>query len=300
MLASPIQLRAEITSGYVDPYRKSNCGTLNSACLPVATLLNGSALPLPMIWNSNCPRESQALAGSGGLTDKGAGFSNAIVKNLPTDDFIAMKNRMVPMLLKSGEVMEAAGEQTRAVYFIERGFASMLTPLRGGRRIGIGYVGREGVASVHAALGAEINAYDLVMQCEGLVLKVELATIRKLMSISEGLQRALFDVANRLHRQVAQTAACNASHEVVQRLARWLLMAHDRLDGDTIAITHEVLALMLGSTRPGVTIAAGALQKAGLIRYARGHLTVVDRVGLEQAACECYAIVVNFPEKSAA
>lgn len=153
---------------------------------------------------------------------------------------------------------------------------------------------------MHAALGAETNASDLVMQCEGLVHKVELATIRKLASTCEGLQRAFLDVANRLHLQVAQTAACNASHDVMQRLARWLLMAHDRIDGDTIAITHEVLALMLGSTRPGVTIAAGALQKAGLIRYLRGNLAVVDRGGLEQAACECYAIVVNFPEASGA
>lgn len=234
------------------------------------------------------------------MTDMRAGFSNAIVTNIPTEDFIAMKDRMAPVLLKSGEVIEAAGERTRAVYFIDSGFASMLAPLRGGRRIGIGYVGREGVAGVHAALGADTNASDLVMQCEGLVYKVELATIRKLANTCEGLQRAFLDVANRLHLQVAQTAACNASHDVVQRLARWLLMAHDRIDGDTIAITHEVLALMLGSTRPGVTIAAGALQKAGLIRYVRGNLTVVDRGGLEQAACECYAIVVSFPEASGA
>ena len=108
---------------------------------------------------------------------------------------------------------------------------------------------------------------------------------------SAQLRQKLNGFANLLYAQVVQTSACNTAHEVVQRLARWLLMVHDRTEGDTLYLTHELIALMLGVTRPGVTIAAGSLQKSGLVQYTRGRLTIVDRPGLEAAACECYGII---------
>lgn len=131
-------------------------------------------------------------------------------------------------------------------------------------------------------------------QSDGVVFRADAATLRGLIAQSSSLRQSLNGFANVLHAQVAQTAACNGAHDVVQRLARWLLMVHDRTDGDTLKLTHEVISLMLGVTRPGVTIAAGALQRAGLIRYSRGRLTIVDRDSLEAAACECYMIVAAY------
>lgn len=219
---------------------------------------------------------------------------NAILGRLSPRDLVQIRSRLERVGMQSGDILQAAGEPARAVFFVDSGIVSLLAPLEEGGRIEIGHVGREGVAGVHAALGAETLTSEIMAQSDGVVLRVEVAAIRSVMERARGLRQGLVRFANCLHAQVAQTAACNGSHDVVQRLARWLLMVHDRTDGDTLNLTHELISLMLGVTRPGVTIAAGALQKAGCIQYSRGRLTIMDREGLEQAACECYAIVADY------
>lgn len=219
---------------------------------------------------------------------------NAILARLPASDLAALRGQLERVTMQSGDILQGAGEPAKSIYFVETGIISLLAPLEQGGRIEIGHVGREGAAGVHAALGAETLTSEIMAQSDGTVLRGDAAIVRSLMEQSPSLRKGLTRFANALHGQVAQTAACNGAHEVVQRLARWLLMVHDRSDGDTLLLTHELISLMLGVTRPGVTIAAGALQKATLIQYSRGRLTIVDRAGLEQAACECYAIVAAY------
>jgi CRP-like cAMP-binding protein len=196
----------------------------------------------------------------------------------------------------SGAILQGAAEPAKHVFFIERGIISLLAPLELGGRIEVGHIGREGAAGVHAALGAETLISEITAQSDGILLRVDSLALRSLMEQSPPLRQALNGFANVLYAQVAQTSACNAAHEVVQRLARWLLMVHDRTDGNTLNLTHEMISLILGVTRPGVTIAAGTLQKLGLIQYMRGRLTIVDRPGLEAAACECYGAIAAYYE----
>jgi CRP-like cAMP-binding protein len=228
------------------------------------------------------------------LSPKQTDLRNGILAGIPEQDFQAIRPRLEWVKLKPGTVLEQAGAPAKFVYFVDTGVISLLAPLEHGGRMEIGHVGREGAAGVHAALGADTSTSEVMAQSDGFMFRADVAAVRQILEQSRGLHHALVRFANALHVQVSQTAACNGSHEVAQRLARWLLMAHDRIDGDTLDMTHEAISLMLGVTRPGVTIAAGTLQKAGLIQYSRGHLTIVDRIGLEQAACECYKIVAAY------
>jgi CRP-like cAMP-binding protein len=221
-------------------------------------------------------------------------IKNAILARLPAADLVALRAELERLPIQSGDILQAAGEPAKSIYFVETGIISLLAPLEQGGRIEIGHVGREGAAGVHAALGAETLTSEIMAQSDGVALRGDVTAVRALMEQSPMLRKGLTRFANALHAQVAQTAACNGAHEVVQRLARWLLMWHDRSDGDTLYLTHELISLMLGVTRPGVTIAAGALQKAGLIQYSRGRLTIIDRAALEAVACECYGIVAAY------
>jgi CRP-like cAMP-binding protein len=215
---------------------------------------------------------------------------NRILARIQPGDFSLLRGQLESVSMVSGDILQGAAEPAKYVYFVESGIISLLAPLEQGGRIEVGHIGREGAAGVHAALGADTLTSEIMAQSDGITLRAESSALRGLME----LRTALNNFANVLYAQVAQTAACNSAHEVVQRLARWLLMVHDRTDGDTFHLTHEVISLMLGVTRPGVTIAAGTLQKSGLIQYTRGRLTIADRHGLEAASCECYRIVAAY------
>ena len=221
-------------------------------------------------------------------------IKNGILVRLPADEMALLRGQLERVTMQTGDILQAAGEPAKSVFFVESGLISLLAPLEQGGRLEVGHVGREGAAGVHAAMGADILTTEIMAQSEGVALRADVATLRTAMEQSRALRWGVTRFANALHAQVAQTAACNGAHEVVQRLARWLLQAHDRVDGDTLNLTHEMISLVLGVTRPGVTIAAGALQKAGLIQYSRGRLTISDRAGLEQTACECYGIVAAY------
>jgi CRP-like cAMP-binding protein len=223
-----------------------------------------------------------------------AEIRNNILARLPVSEMVTLRAQLERVTMLSGAILQAAGEPAKSVYFVESGILSLLAPLEQGGRIEVGHIGREGAAGVHAALGADRLTTEIMAQSDAVALRGDASVIRAAVEQSRLLRHGLNCFANALHAQVAQTAACNRAHDVVQRLARWLLMVDDRTDGDTLILTHELISLILGVTRPGVTIAAGALQKAGLIQYARGRLTIVDRGGLEQTACECYRTVANY------
>lgn len=203
------------------------------------------------------------LRGSGMPISSRPVMKNAILARLPAADFAVLRGHLERVPMRSGDILQRAAEPAKYIYFVEVGIISLLAPLEHGGRIEIGHIGREGAAGVHAALGADTLTSEIMAQSDGEAFRAEPSVVRAMTEQSRALRLSLNGFANVLHAQVAQTAACNGAHEVVQRLARWPLMVHDRSDGDTLNLTHELISLMLGVTRPGVPIAAGALQKSG-------------------------------------
>jgi CRP-like cAMP-binding protein len=172
--------------------------------------------------------------------------------------------------------------------FVESGMVSLLATLEDGEQVEVGIAGREGLIGLPLALGDDRSLVEAKVQMEGTALRMDAAALHDGMEGSAALRGLLHRYALAFQAQVTMTAACNARHAIEQRLARWLLIAHDRAGMDEFPMTHEFVSMMLGVRRPGVSLAAGVLQKAGLIRYARGRMEVTDRPGLEAASCECY------------
>ncbi|HEY0419785.1 MAG TPA: Crp/Fnr family transcriptional regulator, partial [Acetobacteraceae bacterium] len=202
-----------------------------------------------------------------------------------------LQPRLKAVELPFREVLHEPGKPIEAVYFPETGWISMLAYLESGDAAEVGLVGREGMIGLPVLLGADSNDLEAMVQCPGTALRIDAQAFREELERIPALRTLLLRYALVHHEQVARTAACNGRHQIDQRLARWLLMAHDRAEGDDFPMTHEFLSMMLGVRRAGVTVSAGTLQKAGFIRYEKGRIQVTDRPGLESAACECYGIV---------
>ena len=216
---------------------------------------------------------------------------NRILAALPAAEFALVAPQLTHINLALGESLHRAGEKITNVFFVESGFISALTMLSDGQPLEIGLIGSEGVAGVSVILGA-VNSYSETMcQTGGGAYRMTTTALKDVAAHAPHLHDLLLRYTHIFHVQVAQTAACNAHHELSQRLARWLLAAHDRSGVAELSLTQDLIAVMLGVRRSTVSIAAGSLQKAGIIRYQHGKITVVDRVGLEDAACECYEAV---------
>ena len=177
------------------------------------------------------------------------------------------------------------------VYFPETAVVSLTLILRGGTNVEIGTTGREGMVGLPVFLGEGVGTVRAFAQIPGTAVRMESGAFTRLAGASGAFHELLLRYTHAFLTQVAQTAACNGAHLVEQRCARWLLMTHDRVDGDEFPLTHEFLSFMLGVRRAGVTLAMGGLQDAQLVRYVRGRVTVADRAGLERASCECYGVV---------
>ena len=199
--------------------------------------------------------------------------------------------QLEPVELPLRHNLLTSGELITAVYFPETGWSSMLASLADGNSAEVGIIGTEGMIGLPLVLGADSSAVEAMVQCSGTMLRLGANAFRQALADIPGLERLLLRYALAFQEQVTQTAACNGHHALDQRLARWLLMAHDRAEGDEFPMTQEFLALMLCVHRPGVTVAARLFQQAGLIRYGQGQMAVIDRDGLEAAACECYGTV---------
>jgi CRP-like cAMP-binding protein len=178
----------------------------------------------------------------------------------------------------------------RDVFFPLECVLSIVTRMKDGNQIEVGTIGREGMSAFPLMLGASSTANDCYCQVRGPAVKISAALFSELSSTSRGLRQLLDRYLQAYVNMLGQLAACNRLHSVYERCARWLLMTHDRVNSEEIALTHEYLAMMLGTGRSGVTIAAGTLQQAGFIRYAHGTITILDRDGLENASCECYEV----------
>jgi CRP-like cAMP-binding protein len=216
---------------------------------------------------------------------------NGLLAALPPADLALLVPHLKDVPLVQGAVLIEQGEPPGDVYFLQEGIVSLLVPMRQGEAIEIATVGREGAVGATAGLGARRSHTGAVVQVAGTASRIAAARFRKIADDSRAIRDIIVGYGEMLLVQVQQTAACNALHGVEERLSRWLLQAHDRVADNTIHLTHEFLSQMLGVRRPTVTVVAHMLQKAGLIRYHRGRIEVIDRPGLEMRACECYEII---------
>ncbi len=193
------------------------------------------------------------------------------------------------MQLQLAQVLWDAGDTARHVYFPTDSYISLVTRVDGHPGVEVGMVGREGLLGVQLALGVSTAPIQALVQGPGSAWRISAAAFRRELASSPVLQKVLNRYVCVLMAQLATSAACLRFHVVGQRLSRWLLMSQDRADSDHFHMTQEFLATMLGVRRVGITSAASILQRGGLIEYRRGELEVLDRKGLEAAACSCYA-----------
>jgi CRP-like cAMP-binding protein len=216
---------------------------------------------------------------------------NRLLADLPVDVLARLLPRMHPVSLSIRDTLYRPDTEITAVTFVESGWVSLVAALDEGAQAEVGLIGREGMVGLPLVLGVDTAFEEAFVQADGTGLRMEAGAFRRAMGEEPELQQLMFRYHVAMNAQTTQTAACNGRHDLEQRLARWLLMAHDRADGDTMQITQEFLAIMLCVYRPSITVAATTLQRAGIIRYARGQITVLDRGSLEATSCDCYAAV---------
>ncbi|HVD04107.1 MAG TPA: Crp/Fnr family transcriptional regulator [Candidatus Dormibacteraeota bacterium] len=227
------------------------------------------------------------------------GTENHLLAFLPDADREALVAKLSPVFLNVKTVLFEPGQVVDAVYFPLDGVVSLVTPLEDGAIVEVATVGNEGLVGVPVVLGGSL-AVRAISQVAGRCLTMETGGFLYEMERRGSLASIVQNYLQALFGQISLAAACNRLHSNEERLSRWLLMSHDRVGADRFLITHEFLSQMLGSRRATVTLSAGILQKAGLIRYQRGHVEIVDRRGLEQTACECYRVIQDGLDRVAA
>lgn len=196
--------------------------------------------------------------------------------------------RRVPLAYRQS--LYRARQRLGFVYFIETGVGSLVNTMANGQAAEVGTIGNEGMVGLPLLLGDDRAPTSVYVQVPGAGLRMTAARFSAELARSASMRMVMHRYAHALFNQVAQSAACNHFHSLEQRCCRWILMTHDRMQSDDFLLTQEFLAMMLGVQRTGVSVAAGALQRAGLIRYSRGVVTILDRRRLRQRACECYGL----------
>lgn len=217
-------------------------------------------------------------------------FANRLLGLLQPKDRERLRPHLEPVPLEYRQSLYRANKPIDSVYFIESGVGSLVNTMSDGRAAEVGTIGNEGLVGLPLVFGDGRAPTSVYVQVPGAGLRAPAAVFRKELAQSPSMQAVLMRYAHAFFNQVAQSAACNHFHTLQQRCSRWLLMTHDRMPSDEFLLTQEFLAMMLGVQRTGVTAAAGALQRAGLITYKRGAVTIHDRRGLKRLSCECYGV----------
>jgi CRP-like cAMP-binding protein len=221
----------------------------------------------------------------------GKEITNLILSSLPRSESSQFFASMEFVRLKLRQVLHEAGETIRCVYFLNDGLASVLAVQPDGKSVEVGLIGKEGFVGVPVVFGFKTSGLRVVTQGEGTAYRVDVDVLQRILPQCPELQRHLQRFSMILGMQSTQFVACNRLHEVEERLARRLLMSQDRIGDQNLPLTQELLGQMLGTRRASVSEAAGTLQKAGMITYSRGNMTILNRSKLEQVACDCYVIV---------
>jgi CRP-like cAMP-binding protein len=216
---------------------------------------------------------------------------NRLLAVLPEADY----ERLLPHLrlasLRVGEVLYQAGDSIHTVYFLTAGLVSLVITSKEGIDVEVGMATREGAVGMSSLMSPDPILDRAIVQMEGSAYRISTRVLQDEFNRSSALRGQLLRHAQAVFMQTAQSALCNRLHSIEERMCRWLLTVSDRMGTDELDVTQEFMASMLGSRRSGVTMAAGILRTAGLIGYSRGHITILDREGLEESACECYGVI---------
>jgi CRP-like cAMP-binding protein len=216
---------------------------------------------------------------------------NRLLAVLAPREFKRLQKYLEPVSLSLGQVLHEPGEPMRYVYFPCDGVVSLLSLVSPSQAAEVGMIGNEGIVGVSAAFGASGSYLRALVQGEGSAMRMSASRLQKECLTNASWNRELLRFSHVMLVQAAQTAVCNRFHRLQARLARWLLVTRDRVHANQFDLTHHLLSIMLGVRRVGVTMAAGALEKRGLIAYSRGNIRIVNAKALERAACDCYGIV---------
>lgn len=225
---------------------------------------------------------------------EGKPVANSILLSIPNQEFDALRHHLQYVDLPQYTVLYEPRQKLEFAYFLNSGMVSLVCKTRDGGSVEVGVIGKEGFAPLVVAAGLRTSPHQAVMQVSGTGFKLAVTTFDDILKSSPCLQATLNRYVAVHSLQVAQTAGCNRLHDLEQRLARWLLLTQDRVGSGLLRITHEFLAMMLGTDRPSVSLAAGALQRKRIIEYTHGAVKVLNRKKLESSACECYGIIHNF------
>ncbi|HZI49208.1 MAG TPA: Crp/Fnr family transcriptional regulator [Pyrinomonadaceae bacterium] len=218
-------------------------------------------------------------------------IGNRILAALPPEQFGRLLKHLSIVRLERDEVLYITGDEIRYVYFPISGLTSLLSTTETGSTVAVAMVGNEGIIGLPVILKNRMIPYEVTVQTQTEAYRIKAADLQEEFDRGEALHELILRYLNVLIAEISQSALCHRFHTVEEALGRWLLMAQDRLNTESLNLTQEIISHALGVPRTGVTMAAGALQRAGLIRYSRGKIVIVDQARLEANSCECFRII---------
>jgi CRP-like cAMP-binding protein len=221
----------------------------------------------------------------------GNALKNRILLQLPPREYRFVLSKLTLVDLRLHDLLQEVGKPIKYGYFPNTAMGSVLNIMADGKSVEVGLVGKEGFIGLPLMAGLQSSASRVVTQAQGTAYRIDAENMRKAARSCPQLIASLMRYSQEATMEITQIAACNRLHDVEKRLARWLLMSHDRIGSDRLPLTQEFLAQMLGTRRASVTVAAGVLHNAGLIKYTRGHVSILNREALENACCECYQVI---------
>jgi CRP-like cAMP-binding protein len=247
-----------------------------------------------IVGTPDLPAKLVALRPGSRSDVSGKAIANVILLSLPDNEYDLLRPHLEFVDLPQHKILHEPGERIDFTYFLNDGMASLVAISRDGRSVEVGIVGKEGMVGMPLTAGLQRGTFRAIMQLSGSGARIRSEIFLEALLQASFLRSELGRFGLMHGMQVAQLVACNRLHEIVQRLARWLLMCQDRFDSQWLPLTHEFLAQMLGTGRPSVSLATGFLENAGLIENSRGIVKILNRKSLEETACECYGVIQHF------